>query len=253
MTEPKRWLEEGAPRDIEHLVRAAQSEHPGDASLRRTLTALGVGLGASSVTAGAAAAGAAAGANTVTITVGLLAKWTAVGATLGTLTAGAATLARDVPRIAQRAPSSVSPAPARLDSEQATPLVSESSVKDAWTMASVPVPAIALPHKRTVTAAPSAAAVPLDAETLAEEVKSVDGARAALAAGQAARALSLLDEYERRFDERRFAPEALYLRMEALVSLGRTAQARATAEHLLATYPNSPHGARARVVLSKNP
>jgi hypothetical protein len=253
MSEPKRWLEEGAPRDIEHLVRAAQSEHPGDVSLRRTLTALGVGLGATSVTAGAAAAGAAAGANTVTITVGLLAKWTAVGATLGTLTAGAATLARDVPRVAQRVPSSVSPAPARLESNRAAPIFSEPGVTGAWTTASVPVPAIAPPHKPAVTTAPSATGVALDAETLAEEVKSVDGARAALAAGEAARAVSLLDEYERRFAERRFAPEALYLRMEALVSLGLTAQARATAERLLMTYPNSPHRARARAVLSKNP
>lgn len=81
----------------------------------------------------------------------------------------------------------------------------------------------------------------------------MDRARTTLAAGRAAETLSVLDEYERRFRERRFAPEALYLRMEAFVSLGQTAQARATAERLLASYPKSPHGARARVILSKNP
>jgi outer membrane protein assembly factor BamD (BamD/ComL family) len=81
----------------------------------------------------------------------------------------------------------------------------------------------------------------------------MDTARAALAAGRAAETLAVLDEYERRFRERRFAPEALYLRMEALVSLGQTAEAREAAERLLLSYPQSPHGARARFIVSKNP
>jgi outer membrane protein assembly factor BamD (BamD/ComL family) len=81
----------------------------------------------------------------------------------------------------------------------------------------------------------------------------VDRARAALAAGQPRQALLLLDEYERRFHTRGFAPEALYLRMEALTSLGQTEPALATARRLLASYPHSPQAARARLVLSKNP
>jgi TolA-binding protein len=81
----------------------------------------------------------------------------------------------------------------------------------------------------------------------------VDRARAALAAGRAGDALTRLDEYERNFAEQRFAPEALYLRLEALAVLGRTDLARKTAERLLARYPNSPQGERARAMLSKNP
>jgi hypothetical protein len=38
--------------------------------------------------------------------------------------------------------------------------------------------------------------------------------------------------------------------MEALVSLERNTEARAVAERLLARYPMSPQGARAREVLS---
>jgi hypothetical protein len=95
--------------------------------------------------------------------------------------------------------------------------------------------------------------LPLEAETLAEEVRSVDRARASLAAGRPHQALALLDEYERRFRARGFAPEALYLRMEALTALGQNAAAISAAERLLASYPNSPQGARARVLLSKNP
>jgi hypothetical protein len=84
-------------------------------------------------------------------------------------------------------------------------------------------------------------------------VKSIDRARAALAAGNPAQALAVLDDYERVFRKRGFGPEALYLRMEAWASLGRTAETRAAAERLLASYPNSLHTARARAVLSKNP
>jgi outer membrane protein assembly factor BamD (BamD/ComL family) len=94
---------------------------------------------------------------------------------------------------------------------------------------------------------------PIDADTLAAEVKSIDSARSALAAGKAAQALAVLDDYERLFRKRGFAPEALYLRMEACAALGRTAEARVAAERLLASYPNSLHSARARAVLSKNP
>jgi outer membrane protein assembly factor BamD (BamD/ComL family) len=95
--------------------------------------------------------------------------------------------------------------------------------------------------------------VPLDVETLTEEVRQVDRARVALAAGRPAQTLAVLEEYERHFPQHRFAPEALYLRMEALMSLGRAAEARLAAERLLANYPGAPNGARARAVLTKSP
>ena len=258
MSEPKRWLDEGAPRDIEQLMRAAQAEQPDEASLGRTLTALGIGLGVASIAAGAQAAGttaSAGGAAHVTvITGGLLAKWAGLGATLGTLAAGAATIARDAPHATEPPPSSLreqqrpgtKPLLSVLDHSKPTPVEQSSSASAATSRAAPPVARAAPPSALTPE-------VSLDAETLAEEVRSMDRARTTLAAGRAAETLSVLDEYERRFRERRFAPEALYLRMEAFVSLGQTAQARATAERLLASYPKSPHGARARVILSKNP
>lgn len=259
MSEPKRWLEEDAPRDIELLVRAAQAEHPDEASLGRTLTALGIGLGVVSIASGAQAAGMSAGAGgaahvTVSITGGLLAKWAALGATLGTLAAFAATIVRDAPQVKEAVPPSLrepqrpeaKPMLPAFDRSKPTPVDQESSASASASRAARPV-------ARAAPAATSTSAVPLDAETLADEVRSMDRARAMLAAGRAAETLLVLDEYERRFRERRFAPEALYLRMEALVSLGQTTQARAAAERLLASYPQSPHGARARFILSKNP
>ena len=270
MSEPRSWLEEGAPRDVEHLLRAAQAERPFEASLARALSALGIGLGVTGAAARAGAAGAAASSGGMAkvaapITAGLLAKWGALGAALGTVAVGVTTIVRDEPRVAQP-PALATPSPARLAPEptRAAPLSPEppvtapSSVTSAAEQARTPragggAPAGAAESSRSLVAPVPDFGAPINAETLAEEVRSVDRARAALAAGRAPETLAVLDEYERRYPGRRFAPEALYLRMEALVSLGRTARARAAAERLLASYPNSPQRARAREVLSNNP
>jgi hypothetical protein len=279
MSEPKRWLDQGAPRDLERLVRAAQAEHPDAASLGRTLAAVGVGLGATSVAAGASA-GTAAGVGgtakvTLPLTGSLFAKWTALGVTVATLAVGAATVATEAPPTARAPATSVvltarplagatqataQPLMAPPDAGEVTPHAPPANTSpDATPVASTadrPREATKTPPAAPRPTAPAdvpASGAPLDAETLAAEVQSIDRARAALATGQATQTLAVLDEYERRFRHRGFAPEALYLRMEAWTALGRTAEARAAAERLLASYPNSLHGTRARAVLSKNP
>jgi hypothetical protein len=277
MTNPKRWVDDGAPRNVEHLLRAAQAERPDEASLARSLSAVGVGLGVTSAAAGAKAAGTAASLGgtakaTLPITGAVLAKWTALVATVATVAFGAAEVATDLsshrgqaPSASVRLPARTRPSPnslppsssvlgapvvaQRSPSEEAAPAAPNSEVPRE-TRAAAPASA-AQPEAGPATPAASSGAV--DADTLAEEVKSVDRARAALARGEAAQTLLVLDDYERRFRTRGFAPEALYLRMEAYSSLGRLAEARATAERLLGSYPNSLHGARARTLLSKEP
>jgi hypothetical protein len=252
MSEPKSWLEEGAPQDIERLVRAARQELPDERAPGRILTALGVGLGAASITGGAGAASTAAAANGAALITGSsLLKWGALGVTLGTLAVGAVTVARD--GLLSAPTRSTQPVEPRPSASRPAPLSAEQHTTEPTPRASVAEAVKPRSERgRSPDAAP-ASVLPLDAETLAEEVKSVDRARAALAKGRAAETLAALDDYDRRFQDRRFAPEALYLRMEALESLGRTAEARATAEHLVARYPKSPQAARAEAVLAKNP
>jgi TolA-binding protein len=72
-----------------------------------------------------------------------------------------------------------------------------------------------------------------------------------LASGLTAHALAALDDYDRRYAEHRFAPEALYWRMEALARSARAVEARTIAKRLATMYPNSPQSTRARVVLSE--
>jgi hypothetical protein len=266
---------------VEQLVRAAQAERPDGASLGRSLAAVGMGLGATTMAAGAKAAGTAgsvAGTTKASMPFvgGMFAKWAALGMLGGTAAVGIAEMATEAPRpVASapslRAPARVRPSPGQPDASpsRAAPTAPSAPAAGPGPVSSAPLESIvmpaapnaarlAAPHNDAAAPFPTsrdsaAASQPIDADTLAAEVKSIDRARAALAAGKAAEALLVLDDYERLFRKRGFAPEALYLRMEASASLGRTAEARAAAERLLASYPNSLHSARARAVLSKNP
>jgi len=275
MSEPKRWLEQGASPDVERLIRAAQAEQPDAASLARSLAAVGVGVGATSVAPAAKAAATAAklaGTTQVTLPVmgGVLAKGTALGLVVATLAAGASKLVSDPPhaaeaplastRVSERSASRPHPAAAPPSTQNTSAVAS--ARPPSSTVASAPLmPRPAAPEPSpgrdmplpAVSAAGQGSGVPPAADTLAQEVARIDAARAALAAGRAAETLAILDDYERRFPKRGFAPEALFLRMEACTSLGRAAEARAIAQRLLDRYPNSLHESRARAVLARNP
>jgi hypothetical protein len=90
-----------------------------------------------------------------------------------------------------------------------------------------------------------------DSERLVEEVRAIDRAKTALTSGRPEQTLSALDRYDELHREPRFVPEALYLRMEALVQLHRQAEAKRVAQRLVAAYPTSPQAARARFFLSQ--
>ena len=90
-------------------------------------------------------------------------------------------------------------------------------------MSKVPEPAPALPapaHHPHVTAA---------AGDLRDEIAFLDGARAALSAGDGRRALELVRRYQEKFPRASFRPEATAIKIEALVKLDRQADARALA------------------------
>jgi len=92
---------------------------------------------------------------------------------------------------------------------------------------------------------------PIGSEHLSEEVRAIDQANAALVSGRPEPALSALDQYDQVYRQPRFAPEALYLRMEALAQLGRRPEANRVAQRLVDGYPNSPQAAKARFRLSQ--
>ncbi|HEY3233949.1 MAG TPA: hypothetical protein VGJ84_04505 [Polyangiaceae bacterium] len=276
MSEPKRWRDDGAPEAVARMFSAAQGEEPGKAGIQRTLATLGLGTSASAAAGASAQAGmgATAAAKTAAISgTGILIqgiKWglagTAALAALIGVTQGVRRFDRAKP---QRAPSAQHQAVANPPAHAAPPAqrAEAPATESARTVSPVADPPL-LPSARTSipTLARStverpndvrrAATIPADAisaEQLAEETRLVDAARRALAEGRAAQSLVSLDEHQRRFSERRLAPEALYIRMEALLALGRLAEAQSVAQKLLGAYPDGPQAARARVVLATPP
>ena len=75
---------------------------------------------------------------------------------------------------------------------------------------------------------------------LSDQIALLDAARSALATGNAARALATVREYQSRYPNGAFRPEAGAVRIEALVKQGRTTEARAAAERFVATHGRTP-------------
>ena len=147
-------------------------------------------------------------------------------------------------------------APPTLDIT-AEPVVAVSTpATSASTAVSVPVPrpsgrevappASERPPTPSQARTPAPAAVP--ALSLSAEIQTLDRVRSALDQDPA-RALALLDTYDRVRDKR-LGAEAQLLRMEALVRAGRNSEARALAQGFVAAHPGSPLVDRARSFLA---
>jgi len=277
MSELKRWTDDGAPQEIERLLRAAESEQPSAASLAGALTSLGVVAG---VTSGATVAGAAGSTaltaaaipgklSVVALTVSL-AKWIALGSIVGGGAMAVYVAASDAPGPSrqgvapqestgptvhsnQRRQPPPGSAAASLASGGPTADPNQASNLDARQSAPRTSSRAGASLRRDADGAGEQAsgsgAVPV--ETLAEEIAGIDRARSLVAAGRHTAAIAALDDYERRFPRHHFAPEALYLRMEASRGAGRTQEARLLAERLLAAYPTSPQSEKARRLLDR--
>ena len=101
---------------------------------------------------------------------------------------------------------------------------------------------------REALALPPAAVAPTAGATdsLAEEVRMLREARAALDRDDAAQALRLLDTHEKRFRRGTLHEERLATRVQALCVLGLVDRARLAAQELERVAPRSPHLARVR-------
>src|SRR5262249_36587849 len=84
------------------------------------------------------------------------------------------------------------------------------------------------------------------AADLAAEVAALDEARSALNSGDADKALASLEAHRTTFSHGSLGPEAMVVRIEALLSQGKRAEARALAQGFLAQHPDSPSQERVR-------
>lgn len=120
------------------------------------------------------------------------------------------------------APLAVASASPAIEPAEAEPSV------EALPPATVPIPA-----------APRARGQGQVAE-LSAQIALVDAARAALNGGRAERALSIARDYQLDYPTGAFRPEVGAIKVEALVKLGRKAEARALAERFVKAYGPGP-------------
>jgi hypothetical protein len=156
------------------------------------------------------------------------------------------------------APGSAAPAvataaesPAAPASASAAPADTVSAPAAAAPAASPPQPAGRAPPAQPATpatAAGSTSAAAAAKSALAEEVAQLGRIRA-VAGGDPAAALALVDEGHVRFAGGTLGPEREVIAIDALSRLGRRAEARARGEKLLARLPDGPFAERIRALI----
>lgn len=220
---PERLLESDATAFERRVLESALRQRPSRPASARMAKALGVTVAAvgtattaSTLAAGAATKATAAGATT------WLWPWISAGV-IGLVVAGAVVGmrpgrdAREPPPVSPAVPSPLRPVP---------PTVAEPAAADA----EAPPRAVAPTQRnRAVTAAGD----------LGDQVAFIDSARAAMSAGAGRRALELLRRYLDKYPTGSFRPEATALEVEALMKLGREAEARTLAERFIAAHRGS--------------
>jgi len=229
MSEPSRLVDGTGPFES-GVLRSWGGRQPSEAARRKTLAALGVG--GLLATGGA---GASMAPKAVVISSSVL-KWLGVGAGLAA-TAGVVGYATQVARQAS--------VPAATGTSSRAPDAPRSSATVDPVAAPLQLPTAARDPVPPAPTARSAAARAPAGTSLDEEVFAIDQARRALAGGDPAAALRLVDAYDVRYRGGALAQESAELRVEALYRAGRRAQADTLAARFLAEHPASPY---ARVI-----
>jgi len=215
---PERLLEGDATAFERRVLEQALARGPSKQLTQRMAQALGVGVTALAAPPSAAAPApvtpAVASSSTVT--------WIGVSAVVVTLSVAGALVglpggqtspaARPAPRLEMPAPA-VAPVPDDVSGSGSSPG--------------------ALPPSARPPVAVRAAS------ELRGEIELVDSARAAVAQNAGGRALEVLGRYETHYPRGSFFPEATAVKVEALMQVGRTEEARALAARFVATHPGT--------------
>jgi hypothetical protein len=212
MSDPRRLVEDDATALERLLLDAVRREAPRPEVSRRMRRGLGLGT-----LAGAAATIAPATAVAKAAT----SLWVVLGVAV---MVGAGTVGLHLARTAA--------APAKVPTGTVAPATTAPADR------AVPVP----PTDETAVTASELG----NATALADEVRRIDAARAAMDAHEGERALGELREYFVRYPAGVLEPEAATLRVEALRATGRLTQAEKAARAFLLRHPDSPLAERVR-------
>ncbi|HEX2876261.1 MAG TPA: hypothetical protein VHP33_33645 [Polyangiaceae bacterium] len=236
---PARMRIAGASPLEQRLLRAAGSELPSRALSERMARGLGIALPVvgSGAAVGAASKAAVAAPKAASVGSSLL-PWVS-GALVAAVVAGAFLAAR---------PSATQSVLAPAGSAAAFAPVPSASAPAPAQVASAPTQLTEAPSKGDNAESLKAALPPASprvrrgttASDLANQIALIDAARAALAGGDSARALASVRDYQSGYPNGSFNPEVAAIKIEALLKLGRKAEARALAERFSANYGPGP-------------
>ncbi len=227
--EPGRLLDGGATDFEKRVLGAALRKGPPPEVSARMAAALG--LSGAPVAPPASAAEASAAPTTAPAAPAAAWPWISAGLVALSLVGGfaGARAWRARHRVRSTPPPAASPA-SRLAPIMPTPSALSPAAIPSDSVAGTPSAPEALNHRGRT---------PALERDLHVEIAFIDGARAALAAGGAKRALELVHRYAERYPRGSFLPEAAALEIEALMRLGRDPEARTLAERFVATHRGS--------------
>ena len=229
---PERLREAGATNLERRLLDAASREQPSRELSERMAQAIGISISPpGTAQSEAAKTGKAA---TTTQGPGSLVPWLSGALVAAGVAAGAYVATH---------PGPIPPTPSAL---AALPAAASASSSASRSLA--PTPTAEAPPGADDEASPkvSSPIVPqrgrrvTAAGELANQIALVDSARSALSAGKAERALSAVSDYQSQYPNGAFRPEVAAVKIEALVKMGRTAEARAAAERFVVAYGPGP-------------
>jgi len=153
---------------------------------------------------------------------------------------------------APRAAASVTPAPAALEpgAPAATAAIAPLPSQSVAAVAAQPneVAPKSTPRSGARSSAPADSAA-----DLGEQLRLIDAARSAVAAGNPGAASQALSSYSAKFPRGSFGQEAAVLHIETLDLQGNHAQASALATRFLAQYPSSPHVSLVQRIANRGP
>jgi len=251
MTDPRRLLE-GGGTDIERCLLESDGAEAPDAQAKQRV-ALALAIGTVSVWPTAAYATA----KTAKAGVPLIVKLLAIGA----VGAGTFGTARYVLSRSEPAPAIATSKNAATPHAAFSPVGNERAIVDpprgtdpiegATASESPQIERLPDTVHRAPSAVGAAAPVPAEAASIADEIRMLDEARRAQAAGDGAGAIRALDDYQRKYPRGALAEESALLRIEALARLGKVSAAKGLAQKFRAAHPNSPHLRRIESVLAE--
>jgi hypothetical protein len=239
------------------VLRSAREDRGARDGRERALVALGLGtlsVGAAASVAGSASAKTSAAVGSVAppaakAGIVVLVKWVGLAA-IGGLVAGGS-LSIGAARHATRAAVTAAPVPGDVGGVPAVVARSDNDVVPPGpSLPESDSPSTATPPQRSRPAPAGLRASPgggkAGRDSVGLQLDALAEVRAALLAGQPARALELLDAFDRHHRASPLAEEVSVLRIDALLDAGRTVEAATAGEAFLAAYPGSAYARHVR-------